>query len=269
MKVIKVSGIIVRVLSVLICGFLLYTFLFTMSLNQINHGNVIGSIFCVLSILTAVFYPLTKKNRIFSIVIPALAGGLAVFAAYCALISVFISSEMVHGENEAITVSAMDGGTPQTVIILGCKTIDGYPSPMLELRLQKAIEYMQNRPETVCIATGGQGGDEAEPEAVSMRRYLISHGIADERIYTEESSKNTEQNIKNAAEIISRENLPTNAVIVSECYHIYRGVRQAKLAGLKASGIYPDPSSVLITMPSYWLREIFAVTRDYVFGLFT
>ena len=175
---------------------------------------------------------------------------------------------MIHGENTAVAVSATDGGTPQTVVILGCKTIDGYPSAMLELRLQKAIEYMRAHPDTVCIAAGGQGGDEIEPEAVSMRRYLIANGIPSDRIYTEERSVNTEQNIKYAAAIIARENLPTNTVIVSECYHIYRGVRQAKLAGLDASGIYPDPSSVLITMPSYWLREIFAVTRDYVFGLF-
>ncbi|MBQ9383259.1 MAG: YdcF family protein [Ruminiclostridium sp.] len=265
MKVIK---IIAGVTAVLICGFLLYTFLFTMSLNQINHGNVTGCIFCVTVILLVCFYPLLRKNKPLKTAVIVLGALLGVFAIYCAVISALIASEMLHGEDKAVAVSAIDGGTPQTVIILGCKTIDGYPSTMLELRLIKGIEYLDAHPEAVCIVTGGQGADEIEPEAVSMRRYLTGHGIADERIYTEPDSTNTEENIKNSVGIIFREDLPENVVIVSECYHIYRGVRQARRAGFTASGIYPDPSPVLITMPSYWLREIIAITRDLVVDIF-
>ena len=264
-KVPRIVFAVLRYLAAAAAGFLLYTFLYTISLNQINQGDVLGSIYCVIVILLALFYPLLRKKRPLRIASIVLGACLAAFAVYCAVISGFIASEIIKSDS---TTAAPDD-SPHTVIILGCKTFDGVPSTMLELRLVRGIEYLNCHPGAVCIVTGGQGADEIEPEAVSMHRYLIEHGIADERIYVEPESVNTEQNIRHSSEIISRENLPTDIVIVSECYHIYRGVRQARLAGFNASGIYPDPSPVLITMPTYWLREIFAVSRDFVVGMFS
>lgn len=265
----KAAGIIfavLRIAAALLCAYLLYTFVFTMRLNQINPGNVIGCIYCAAVILLVVLYPLIKRKKKLRITAKVLGIGMAAFAVYCAVISCFIASEMKHGEDTAIAASVSNGGTPQTVIVLGCRTINGNPSQMLKLRLDKAIEYMRGNTNTVCIVSGGQGGDETEPEAVTMHRYLAANGIPEDKIMTEPLSTNTEENIRNSAVIIRERELPQNVVIVSECYHIYRGVRHAKKAGFDASGIYPDPSSVIITMPSYWLREIFAITRDYIFG---
>ena len=256
---------VLRIIAALICAFLLYTFIFTMSLDQINHGNVIGTIYCTAVILLVILYPLMKKKKPLRITAKVCGAGLLAFAVYCGVISCFIVSEMRHGEDAAIAASTANGGTPQTVIVLGCKTVDGYPSQMLKLRLDKAVEYINRNPDTVCIVTGGQGGDEIEPEAVSMQRYLVQHGIPADKIITEPLSVNTEENIRHSSEIIAERGLPHNVVIVSECYHIYRGVRHARKAGFEASGIYPDPATVLRTMPSYWLREIFAITRDYIF----
>lgn len=255
---------VLRIIAALACGFLLYTFVFTMSLNQVNHGNVLGSIYCVGVILIVILYPALRKHRKLRTTARVIGSLQLAFAIFCGVISLFILSEMRTGENRAVAASTADGGTRQTVIVLGCKTIDGEPSPMLALRLDKAIEYLNAHPSAVCITSGGMGSDEIAPEAFTMRKYLIRNGIAESRIIIEPDSENTEQNIKNSAKLIAEQNLPRSVVIVSECYHIFRGVRQAKLAGLDAAGIYPDPASVIITMPSYWLREIFAVTRDFV-----
>ena len=113
----------------------------------------------------------------------------------------------------------------------------------------------------------GQGSDEIEPEAVSMERYLITKGIEKERIYKEDKAKNTEENLKFSAEIIKNKQLPENVIIVSESYHVYRGTRNAEKQGLKASAL-AAPTNTLWALPSYWLREIFAISRDFAADLF-
>ncbi len=264
---IKAADIIwaaVRIAAAAVCAFLLYTFIYTISLRQINVGNIAGCAYCGAVILLVILYPAMKRKKALHRVGVICGAGLAAFAVYCAVISSLILSEMRHGEDNAVAVSAQ--GTPQTVIVLGCMVLDGEPSPMLALRLQKAREYLEAHPDTVCIVTGGQGANESISEAAAMRRYLLDRGIEDSRIYTEDKSVNTAENIRFAAAVIEERGLPKDTVVVSECYHIYRGVRQARLTGLHASGIYPDPAPVLITMPSYWLREIFAVTRDLLFA---
>ena len=257
---------VLRLAAAAVCANLIYTFIFTMNLNQINVGNITGCIFCGAVILLVCLYPVLRRRKSLRTAAWVCGGIMLLFAIYFAVISALIASEMRHGEDKAEAAAAMNEGTAQTVIVLGCKTLNGAPSPMLALRLEKALEYMSSHPDTVCVVTGGQGGDEIEPEAVTMKRYLLASGIPETRVYTDEVSANTTENIRNAAAIIREQGLPENVVVVSECYHIYRGVRQARLAGLSASGIYPDPASVLITMPSYWVREVYAVTRDIFFG---
>ena len=256
---------VLRIAAAVVCGILLNTFLFTISLGQANPGSVTGSIFCAAVILLVITYPLLKKKKPLRIAAKAAGIGMAAFVLYCGVICVLIVSEMNHGEERALAASTAGGPSPQTLIVLGCKTTDGVPSQMHRLRLDKAEEYLSSHPDAVCIVTGGQGGDEIEPEAVSMRRCLIEDGISDSRIYVEDKAKNTAENIKYSSEIIKSAGLSENVVIVSECYHLYRGVRQARLAGFDAAGVYPDPSTVMITMPSYWLREIYAITRDLLF----
>ena len=257
---------VLRIIAATVCAFLLYTFLYTISLDQINHGNIIGTAFCVSVILLVILYPWLKKHKPARIAAKIIAVLQISFALYCAVISGFILSEMISGEQKAVAVSTADGGTPQTVIVLGCQVIDGEPGPMLTLRLEKAEAYLKAHLQVVCVCTGGMGGDELAPEAVTMRKWLIDHGIGEERIYIEPESSNTTENIQFTKDLMTAEELPRNTVIVSECYHIYRGVRQAKLAGLDAVGIYADSGPVIRTLPSYWLREIFAITRDFVFG---
>ena len=255
---------VLRYSAAAVCAFLLWTFLYTISLNQINYGNTIGSAYCTAVILLVIAYPFLRKKKPLRIAAKICGGILAAFAVYCAVISGFIVSEMISGTEKAVAVSAT--GSPQTVIVLGCQVLDGEPSPMLALRIGKAEEYLAAHPDAVCIATGGKGSNEEISEAECIRRCLVRDGIDESRIYTEDMSVDTTENIRFSNEIIDMEDLPRDVVVVSECYHIFRGSRQARLNGLRATGIYPDPAPVIKTMPSYWLREIFALSRDFFFA---
>ncbi len=246
-----------------LCGILSLSFLFTMLCGIVNAGNIIGLICCLIVIFTILLYLKYNKYkavRLFSRIV-AICGGIC--GGYALIISMFIFSAVLNTPQTALQTGSEGIYEPHTVIVLGCKTIDGNPSVMLKARLDTAIEYLNENPQAVCVVTGGQGSDEIEPEAVTMERYMITKGINKSRIYTETNSTNTKENLMFSKEIIKEQNLPADVVIVSEIYHVYRGVRNAEKNGLNACSL-PAPTNTPWAVPSYWVREIFAVTRDYI-----
>ena len=258
---------IFQIIVIIICNLLIVSFVFTMLRNIVNHGNVIGTIGCLVVIIAILLYRKYNKNRkirLASRVVLIFAG---VFAVYCAVISSFIVSGMMNTPQTAFSAGTDGTYEPETVIVLGCKTINGAPSVMLAARLDKAAEYLEENPQAVCIVTGGKGSDEIEAEAQTMEQYLITKGISAERIYKEDKATNTEENIRYSAEIIEKEKLPENVIIVSESYHVYRGMRNAQKLGLNAAAL-PAPTNTPWALPSYWLREIFALSRDFAADLF-
>ena len=171
---------------------------------------------------------------------------------------------MMNTPDYALEAGTEGAAEPHTVIVLGCKTINGIPSVMLAARLDKAAEYLKENENAVCIVTGGQGGDEIEPEAETMERYLITKGIDKERIYKENKSRNTEQNLLFSESIIREQNLPKKVIIVSEGYHVYRGIRNAEKLGLTAYSKWAVSERTSWAYPSYWIRELFAISKDLI-----
>jgi uncharacterized SAM-binding protein YcdF (DUF218 family) len=62
----------------------------------------------------------------------------------------------------------------------------------------------------------------------------MAMGIAPERIYAEEKSFDTRENLLFAADIIRENGLDTHVVIASDNFHQYRGQLFARQAGLEA-----------------------------------
>lgn len=75
------------------------------------------------------------------------------------------------------------------VVVLGAQVRKSGPSLVLRYRLDKAIEYLDENPNTICIVSGGKGPNEPFPEAQGMADYLKEHGIAEQRILEEPDSK--------------------------------------------------------------------------------
>lgn len=259
----KLLGIILLT----VCGLLLASFLATMLSGIVNQGNLVGTAFCLAVIFLYLYYPKLKEKpalRRFGRVCAVLFSAAGV---YSAVISVLIVGGMFRTPERAVAAGTFGAGEPQTVIVLGCRAINGVPGFMLQARLDRAAEYLNENPTAVCIVTGGQGADETEPEGVSMRRYLITKGISESRIYAEIKSRNTRENISYAREIMNEHGLPERTVIVSEGYHVYRGLRIAERCGLSASAVSALSGETWYAIPSSWVREIFAVSYDYLVGL--
>ena len=140
------------------------------------------------------------------------------------------------------------------IIVLGAQVRESGPSLVLKYRLDCALEYLEENPETVCIVAGGQGKNEPYSEAYGMAQYLMQNGIDKERILLEDQSKTTEENLR-----YSRKFLPEGAKvgIITNDFHMFRALQIAQKQGLSdACGIAAD--STKFYLPNNMLREYFA-----------
>ena len=161
-------------ITVTVCSLLLISFIFTILNGIVNHGNVIGSSVCLAVIFNTFIYRAYIKVKPVRIISGSLHILTIIIAAYSAVISALMIWGMTKApekaEGEAVPVMSESGTAyTETVIVLGCKTINGAPSYMLQARLDKAIEYLEENPSAVCIVTGGQGDDDIEAEADTMQ----------------------------------------------------------------------------------------------------
>ncbi len=149
-----------------------------------------------------------------------------------------------------------------TVVVLGCRAYGSRPSIMLASRLDATYEYLTKHPDAICIVSGGQGPDESMPEAECMYIYLTDKGIAPERIYQENRSTSTRENLLFSQEIIEEEGLNPEIAIVTNEYHEYR-------AGMIADALEMEYSAVpartpLWLFPTYYIRELYGIIYEWV-----
>ena len=155
-------------------------------------------------------------------------------------------------------------GEEVTVVVLGCQVVGERPSVMLRQRIRTAYEYLTAHPEAVCIATGGKGDNEQISEAECIRRELVALGIDEGRIYREDRSVNTAENLAFSAAIIEKEGLSTTVAIVSDNFHQLRASIFARRAGLEARSVGCESAWYL--GGGYWAREVLALAAAFVRG---
>lgn len=99
---------------------------------------------------------------------------------------------------QMLIFGGMIGTAPEHLdylIVLGAKVREDDISASLKHRLDKAIRFAQEHPETKLILSGGQGEDEPTTEAQAMAEYLQYNGIAPEQILLEGQSTSTRENM--------------------------------------------------------------------------
>ncbi|HIZ08485.1 MAG TPA: YdcF family protein [Candidatus Eubacterium avistercoris] len=234
-------GMIICVIAGIICG------IYGIMVYSTGSGTGFFAVWIVIGVLLAALgvsfaFQLWKKlPKILVRVIVCLAvAGLTFFC----VVEGRIASQL-HAQGKA----GLD-----YVIVLGAQVYESGPSMILRYRLDRAVRYLEENPDTVCIVSGGQGYNEPFPEAEGMAEYLISRGISAERIIKEDQSKNTEENIRNSMEYLDRS---SSVGIITNNFHVFRAMQIAKDAGLEdawgiASGSPPR------YLPNNMLREFFA-----------
>ena len=158
-----------------------------------------------------------------------------------------------------------DEGKPDLdyIIVLGAQVYEWGPSVVLQHRLDAAYDYLQENERTVCIVSGGQGFNEHTAEASVMASYLIDRGIDPSRIIIEAQSKNTEQNIAFCMQLIDPAR--DRVGIVTNNFHMFRGVRIARKAGIaNVCGIAATSNPWYL--PNNMVRESLGIAKGFLTG---
>ena len=159
---------------------------------------------------------------------------------------------------------------PQVMVILGCRVMpEGHPSILLQDRLDKALDYLEEHPDVQVVVSGGQGPDEPTTEAQAMYDYLTEHGVEPERIWQEDQSHNTWQNVRYTLALLEEKGADTSAgvVLVSSGFHLTR----ARMLWERASGGAGELSTLAAPcthVPSrlkMYIREPFALVKSFLF----
>ena len=128
------------------------------------------------------------------------------FVTLCAsgLMIVLVTQILIFGRIPAAAEPSLD-----YVIVLGAKVKpDGSLSKTLKLRLDKALEYMKENPETMLVLSGAKGDAEPCSEADAMETYLLGQGAEPDHLLKEEQSFSTVENLAYSRVMIEkRENL--------------------------------------------------------------
>lgn len=182
------------------------------------------------------------------------------------LITGYAAFILLFSVETVLMVNAINARPPEgaTVVVLGCAVRGTKPSQMLSLRIDAAEKYLRENPDAVAVLSGGQGDDEEISEGQCMFNELTARGISPDRLYVEDRSTSTRENICYSAEIIKENGLSENLAVVSNNFHLYRASLVVKNEGYNFYSVSAD--TPLTLFPTYWMREYLGIVAQWVAG---
>ncbi|NIZ46490.1 YdcF family protein [Entomospira nematocerorum] len=142
------------------------------------------------------------------------------------------------------------------ILVLGCAAPNGVVSGMLQERLDEALKMFNEGYAPYILVSGGVGVGQALSEATVMQHYLIAKGVPRDRIFVENRSIRTWENLAFSKQIIDHYHLK-KVLIVTSSFHLARAVSTARSLGYEY--IYFSGSS---SQQSYKFRSIMQYTRE-------
>jgi uncharacterized SAM-binding protein YcdF (DUF218 family) len=144
------------------------------------------------------------------------------------------------------------------ILVLGAAQWNGVPSPVLQARLDHAVELYRQGYATRIVVTGGVGDGDEFSEASVAASYLQQQGVPQQAILLEDQGRSSLESIHGAAALVAHRGL-TRVLLVSDPPHMLRSLQMARAAGLEA---YGSPASAspsvgsLRAQAQYMLREL-------------
>lgn len=232
----------------LICAvFLLLWYLAPLVSGIFNIGNAVGVAFSVALL-------------VFSIYLDKMPSWLKI-AGFCVLGALIIVVTPLSVNMARYANYKTDSGA-QTVVVLGCKVNGTQPSKYLYDRCAAAAEYLNENENAVAILSGGQGPDEGISEAQCMENVLVEMGISKDRLYKEDNSTNTQENLEFSLEIIENEGLSKDIVVVTNEFHEYRAKLICDKLGLNFHSKCSNSS--FYTFLTFYTREMMGIVKELI-----
>lgn len=194
-----------------------------------------------------------EKNRFFKFLKKICKIGYYFFILTFIFVEVIILKDILVNRNKDPKVKCL--------IVLGAGLKGDVPSEVLKYRLDKAVEYYKENPNTIFIVSGGQGKDELISEAEAMEIYLSKRDIPIKNIIKEDKSTSTYENLKFSDEIIKQKGITGDIAVMSNSFHMYRVKMISEKLNFPLKTVYAETPAIVF--PNYMLREYFALLNEY------
>ena len=160
-------------------------------------------------------------------------------------------------------VSELPEQKPDCILILGAGLTNGYPSPMLQERLDLgAALYFAGASDKILVS--GDNGTHYYNEVQAMEDYLINEcHVPQDAIVKDHAGFSTYESMVRAKKIFCVD----SAIIVTQRYHLFRAVYIASRMGIQAYGA--DAQRVSYSGRYYReARECLARVKDFFYCIF-
>lgn len=129
--------------------------------------------------------------------------------------------------------SGADVRPAEAIVVSGAAQYDGRPSPVLEARLQHALDLYRRKVAPVIVVTGGrQPGDRFNEGEVGYL-WLTARGVPKDDVLVEVHGRTTWQELRASARFLLERGID-DVILVSDDYHGLRLLSIADEVGLKA-----------------------------------
>lgn len=143
------------------------------------------------------------------------------------------------------------------IMVLGAGLWDGEPSPMLQERLDFGLKAYETGCSEKLLMSGDHGREEYD-EVNKMKDVAIENGVLADNIFMDHAGFSTYESMYRARDIFQVEKM----VIVTQTYHLYRAVYDARKLGIDAYGFAAERLEYPITND---VREALARVKDFFY----
>ncbi len=193
---------------------------------------------------------------------------IAVFLILCLLGVgyVFGVNQGIQSYADEYLLSPEDAAKLQDVdciLVLGAGIWGDALSPMLEDRVLTAVSLYESGVSDRLLMSGDHGSEDYD-EVNAMKNYAKSKGVPADSIFMDHAGFSTYESMYRARDVF----IAKRIVIVSQQYHLYRAVFDARRLGLEAYGVSADLRDYGSYTDSYnSTREILARNKDFLMCL--
>lgn len=256
---VKVALIFSKILLIALGAVVFLLYAGPLALGEINLGSAFGYCVSAVLILAGIFLgrliPLVKKVWLSK-------AGKAVISVILFLAVLFVGAFSATMAS-IVRSSHYSANDEKTVLVLGCIVYGSTPSNNLRGRANVAADYLEEHPDAKAILCGGQGENENISEGECLYNLLRERGIDSDRLFVENESTRTVENIKNAKEIIEEKELSDDIAIATSDYHEKRASMICESFGFEKPASIPS-NSARAGKPAFFTREVFGVWAQWL-----
>lgn len=154
--------------------------------------------------------------------------------------------------------AVQNGEYAECIVVLGASVLpDGTLSPILQNRVKAAANlYFEGAAPVIIMSGDGRAQNYDEPRA--MKNYALAMGVPDSAIYCDPGGYTTYDTMWRLANVYGAQ----TALVVTQEYHLYRAVYDAKGVGMDAQGVVSD-EGVYENQGYYSMRECAGRIKDF------